>query len=253
MRFQYCFLVVFGAVVSYAQEFDDIFSMLGQMGKQGGAKAPICGANEIAVQVLDIEPESNGCSKPPGIRIGGEEDFTYCCDRHDACYSTCNVPKSYCDKDFDKCMQKMCNTIFAHNNQCSQAASMYSMGTMAFGQVGYADTQDTYCTCISSNPSEEKAVISEHYTRLLQGFYGKYAGGSAAVNVAEIVTSAKWSDKLHMLYYTLLKKYDNAIAHTEGRKGKKNIPKPLSSAPEGSAETAVDSGTKPPSSVTAEL
>lgn len=25
---------------------------------------------------------SNGCSKPPGFQIEGEEDFTYCCDKH---------------------------------------------------------------------------------------------------------------------------------------------------------------------------
>ena len=35
-------------------------------------------------------PESNGCSTM-GIKVGGEEDFTSCCDLHDVCYQTCGL------------------------------------------------------------------------------------------------------------------------------------------------------------------
>ena len=52
-------------------------------------------AGMVAVQESFAEKpfSSNGCSKPDGITVPGEEDFTYCCDRHDACYETCNIDK----------------------------------------------------------------------------------------------------------------------------------------------------------------
>jgi hypothetical protein len=45
-------------------------------------KSNIC-LNSNEHQVQNNKPiVSNGCSKPPGFQIGGEEDFTYCCDKH---------------------------------------------------------------------------------------------------------------------------------------------------------------------------
>jgi len=219
---------------SFAQIDLDLNDLImGQQGKAGADKAGAfaCGADEIAVQVLNAEPESNGCSKPAGIAVEGEEDFTYCCDRHDACYSSCNVLKRHCDTDFDKCMRKMCNVTFPHNPQCLRAAGLYSMATEMFGTSGYRGSQHKYCTCISAAPSKEDASAA-HYTKLLKSFYAKYPTDEAVRNravtkyVSDVVVSEKWSGRLHMLYYTLLKKYDNAIAHIDGRKGKKNIPTP---------------------------
>lgn len=81
-----------------------------------------CPAGEYPVQKADVEIESNGCSKPKFIQVGGEEDFTYCCDRHDACYASCSAPKVFCDKDFRKCMNSLCRTNFKHNQACPSAA-----------------------------------------------------------------------------------------------------------------------------------
>ena len=88
-----------------------------------------CKEGDKAVQIPGVLVESNGCSKPQGIEVGGEEDFTYCCDRHDACYGTCGLSKEYCDNDFGKCLKNMCKTIFTSNPQCTSAASMYQMAT----------------------------------------------------------------------------------------------------------------------------
>ena len=51
-------------------------------------------------------------------------DFTYCCDRHDACYGMCGVPKAFCDDDFKTCMLKQCRTDYKKNKQCPQAAEV---------------------------------------------------------------------------------------------------------------------------------
>jgi Group XII secretory phospholipase A2 precursor (PLA2G12) len=75
-----------------------------------------CPAGETAVQKRDKQVESNGCSKPDFLAIDGEEDFTYCCDRHDTCYAMCGASKSFCENDFDKCMKTMCKTTFRDND-----------------------------------------------------------------------------------------------------------------------------------------
>ena len=84
-----------------------------------------CKDGERLVQETNSIIESNGCSKPAFIHVNGEEDFTYCCDRHDACYATCGASKSFCDNDFGKCMQKLCDDFFSHNEACGRAAETY--------------------------------------------------------------------------------------------------------------------------------
>ena len=44
-------------------------------------------------------PESNGCTTM-GIKVGGEEDFTSCCDLHDVCYQTCGLTQQKCTLNF---------------------------------------------------------------------------------------------------------------------------------------------------------
>ena len=45
-----------------------------------------CPRGASAVQRASYRPESNGCSKPEFFKVEGEEDFTYCCDRHGKWY-----------------------------------------------------------------------------------------------------------------------------------------------------------------------
>ena len=94
-----------------------------------------CGQDEYLLQ-KSIRVESNGCSKPEFIQVQGEEDFTYCCDRHDACYATCGASQQFCDSDFKKCMKSLCLTEFPTNPQCVTAAETYAMGPMIFGTGG---------------------------------------------------------------------------------------------------------------------
>ena len=44
-------------------------------------------------------------------QVSGEEDFTYCCDRHDACYSVCGISKHLCEKDF---LSRFADQILPH-------------------------------------------------------------------------------------------------------------------------------------------
>ena len=110
-----------------------------------------CSSSQKKAQKKGVDIESNGCSKPAGLQISGEEDFTFCCDRHDACYATCSLSQNYCDKDFEKCMKNMCKEHFKQNDQCQGAAQMYAMGPMMFGKEPYEDLQQRHCTCVSKD------------------------------------------------------------------------------------------------------
>jgi hypothetical protein len=182
-------------------------------------------SSQVSAQKLDPLPSSNGCSKPSGISVGGEEDFTYCCDRHDACYSTCGISKDLCEHDFGKCMKRLCKTAFPSNPQCAGAAQMYQMGTTMFGGSGFEDLQRDYCECIP------KSDVTAHYSKLLKKVYKGHSTKSEAETTETIdKLMAKAGEepsvrKLGSLFYKILKKYDSAIQH-EGKRVGANPPKP---------------------------
>lgn len=158
------------------------------------------------------------------------------------CYGLCGSDKEYCDKDFEKCMKSMCSTIFPRNLQCKQAAQMYAMGTMMFGQVGFSESQEQHCTCIPNSAPELTKGSSDsltaeeaHYATLVEDFYNKYGLSEIERNSKETKSTPtealvlKYSRgkklPLYRLYYDLHKKYDNAILHTSKRR-KMDPPRP---------------------------
>jgi secretory phospholipase A2 len=190
----------------------------------GAAGADSCSDSSHAlVQKLGVFPSSNGCSKPPGLSVGGEEDFTYCCDRHDACYSTCGISKAYCEQDFGKCMEDLCRTTFASNRQCSSAAQVYTMGTTMFGGNGFQDLQNSFCECVPKND------IKKHYAKLLEKVYKEHTDKSP-IEASEVISKLldKVGDsvpKLARLFYKITKKYETVIQH-EGKRVGADPPRP---------------------------
>ena len=179
--------------------------------------------SHVLAQRLDKFPVSNGCSKPPGVSVGGEEDFTYCCDRHDACYSTCGIAKSFCEEDFGKCMEELCNTVFVNNPQCSSAAQVYQLGTTMFGGNGFQELQNEFCECVP------KSNVQIQYTMLLDKLYRMHSRKSPteiSAFVSKLVIKAGDSiPKLGRLFYKVVKKYDTSIQH-EGKRVGANPPRP---------------------------
>lgn len=205
---------------------------------------PSCLSSQLLIHDYSKQILSNGCSKPPYLKIEGEEDFTYCCDLHDTCYSICNIPKTYCDDDFEICLYKLCSIYSNNKEKCNHAANTYSLGTKVFGQVGYIESQQNYCKCINKDEYEENII------NMIQSFNEKYVKNNnkhqkdqqkeqqhneqqdneqeesekviKELNIQELFQ--KYSKKYEKLYYDLHKKYLNAIGHIEGRKHKRNVP-----------------------------
>lgn len=176
-----------------------------------------CPTNQVHVQ-NSRSVISNGCSKPSFIKVDGEEDFTKCCDLHDACYEMCGSEKTYCDEDFKACMRKMCSTVYFQNGKCDSAADAYAIGTMMFGHSGHLASQESHCECIDSTDSVD------HYKNLIEKFY-RIHNPDKIDAVGPIVDKALSKQKsfsngvvtkLYKLYYDLHKKYPAAIQHSKG-------------------------------------
>ena len=163
---------------------------------------------------------SNGCSKPPGLGIAGEENFTYCCDRHDACYESCGASKEYCDREFSECMKALCQSNFAKNSDCKSAAETYFMGVSFFGQGGFDDSQNQHCTCIDA------AKVDDHYTSLVSNFYETHVSTTKTKEEIEALVKGKGGSarRLAMLIFNLYRKYGQAIEHDSVRSKQTAVP-----------------------------
>lgn len=185
-----------------------------------------CPAGHVPVQHAAKQLESNGCSKPAGISIAGEEDFTYCCDRHDVGYLTCNMNKAWAETEFKKCLSSLCRTTYKENPHCQQAADMYVFGTTMLGGGAFAESQNDYCSCVPSSD------VKDHYTSYIQNFYKKHAHDKAAEwedgsklakylePTAKPGPLTKQFAKITKLIYQLHSKYPKALKHVGARVGK---------------------------------
>jgi len=107
-----------------------------------------------------------------------------------------------------------------------------------FGSSGFDQSQQEYCECIPSTS------VLPHYTQLITDFYEQYISDPAARKTgAEIIGKHKFGrntgteqsprySKMDRLYYELHKKYDNAIKHIDGRRGR-DPPRPHASSGKG--------------------
>jgi hypothetical protein len=175
-----------------------------------------CPPNTSIAQTLAM-PSSNGCSKPPGMSVEGEQDFTYCCDRHDVCYATCGIDKSFCEEDFGKCMTNLCATAFPTQPNCRGAASVYQMGVTMFGGQGFMQLQEEHCECI---PDDD---VVKRYRTILEGIYASHAPNKTQEETGAVLDKALTDaspSTLRKTFYRVLKKYDAAIVHVDGRVGR---------------------------------
>ena len=157
---------------------------------------------------------SNGCTGTGFIDLVGEEDFTTCCDEHDACYQVCGMTKKRCDIKFWDCLEHMCTTVFTTNKDCRSAANIYYIATRTLGREFYEDAQSEHCQCL------EHEKISDHYRDLISDFYDTYAPKSKSKFDWSKYEFFSWP-KLAALYNTLHEKYQKAIIHEGQRVGKK--------------------------------
>jgi secretory phospholipase A2 len=130
---------------SYSQpggniDLGDLLGMLGGAGGGGGGgkgKAAICPKGEVAVpgddQFTDAHLFANGCG-PTGMQMSEPYGLYKCCNGHDICYGLCGTTHSFCEKQFKKCMKKVCEEQLPEiQANCTQQAGGFSGMTAGFG------------------------------------------------------------------------------------------------------------------------
>lgn len=186
-------------------------SFFGALGLAKEAIPVICTDGMTPVQ-NNWPVTSNGCTGAEFIELDGEEDFTSCCDEHDACYQVCGMGKRKCDYKFWECMEHMCESVFSENKKCKKAANIYYLGTSTLGTAFYEDAQSEHCMCVDNKD------VTGHYKNLIDAFYTKHAPKSKSKfdwSKYEKFSASKFS----MLYNTLHEKYHASIEHEGSRVG----------------------------------
>ena len=186
----------------------------------------MCHSSMIAVQSYKAF-ESNGCTGGDLVKMmNSKEDFTYCCDLHDACYQTCGMTQKMCDAKFKQCMSGMCHTTFPKSPTCNNVANLYFMATSTLGGTFYEDAQSDHCECVDIRAS----VVQERYNKLINTFYKDHVSTEAAAKFDMSKYREKYKGsprKWGNLLYNLYAKYDYALIHTGSRVGKgSKIPRP---------------------------
>lgn len=188
-----------------------------------------CTPDETLVQNYKSKVISRGCVQHELLLIENLEDFTYCCDRHAACYQTCGTTKPLCDEDMKICMHKVCQAILGDSHMCEMNAETFHTAIVSSDFEVFHQCQMDYCVCYKTDE------IEEYYVAAVRDFYSKYVpdmvdNAEAAVklykkkniytsDVAPTYTFAK-------LYYDLHKKYDGAIGLSPGRLEIEHYPDP---------------------------
>lgn len=105
----------------------------------------------------------NGCGSPVfGFKFDiGIPSMNRCCNQHDTCYDTCGQEKSYCDKQFQVCLESICSNfqktlgLSKAIQACESAGNLLFDAVMHLGCKPYLDSQRTSCIC----HYEEKADL----------------------------------------------------------------------------------------------
>eukprot|EP00938_MAST-03A_sp_MAST-3A-sp1_P002533 g2533.t1 len=140
-----------------------------------------------------VQITANGCG-PEGMKIDEEFGLYRCCNRHDICFQSCGVTWRYCEKDFQKCMRKVCET--STKEGCQDQANVFSSMTSMFGSGFFDMSQDGVCECVDVSNKKERYV----------SFLQEISSNTMATEEANTLLE-KYEKKPGIMVYKALKKY----------------------------------------------
>ena len=140
-----------------------------------------------------VQITANGCG-PEGMKIDEEFGLYRCCNRHDICFQSCGVTWRYCEKDFQKCMRKVCET--STKEGCQDQANVFSSMTSMFGSGFFDMSQDGVRECVDVSNKKERYV----------SFLQEISSNTMATEEANALVE-KYEKKPGIMVYKALKKY----------------------------------------------
>lgn len=147
----------------------------------------------------------NGCG-PQGMQISEPFGLYKCCNRHDICYSLCNTPHSFCEKQFKKCMKGVCNSNAQDQQQeCHRTAGTFSGMTAVMGQGFHAQGQKESCDCFGTEDEAKRRHVD-----FVSHFYASYNSSQASEENVNALLE-RFEGKVGELYYQLALRYGHSF------------------------------------------
>lgn len=157
---------------------------------------------------------STGCSGMGGMQMmapGQDDDSNgpqaVCCDRKHACYQTCGSLKTFCDEEFQNCVQKVCEVMDDPDakEKCTQSGNILQlMVKMDNNCQKFDQDQYTHCECVPKNR------VGDKRERVLRNFYKKHQPESVS-KVPGLAKKADTQSKFVGLLLKLVKKYPQCV------------------------------------------
>ena len=188
----------------------------------------------VKVQDPDYQLWSNGCGTA-GMNMDMGFDFAPCCDRHDACYETCGMPKGACDRLFKGCMKKVCRAEGGKYEECVSASSVFTAGVGIFGCGSYLAGQQQACLCVPRQQAwaHLRSHIADQHTKYdTKNFPPSQRGLRQAKKRAEsllteyggVASTAKGEEKTARLMLKLSRRFSASVKILRGSTRDPNQP-----------------------------
>ena len=169
-----------------------------------------CSKGHEAAQKRPMKLVASGCSSSGAFTMSDTGDngpMSDCCNKRTACFQTCGMSKSACDKAFDACAATACLQVSGKEKEsCESTQEMQKLMASMGGCKDYDAGQQSSCQCMAP----EKAIARRD--RVLRDFYKKFNPENEASKVPALVEkSGSNNKKFAALMTQLIGKYPAAI------------------------------------------
>lgn len=174
----------------------------GMMNSGKASQEKVCSDGKISVPKKDSHKtfQANGCG-PQGMQIKEPHGLFRCCNFHDICFSVCGTTHDWCEKEFTKCMKRVCKKPESNDKEsCEEQADSFSSLTKSFGAGFHQSSQKLSCKCT------KKASAKKAHQKYLQAFLQENEPNEADDDRVEALLK-KWEGKEGQLYAGLVKKH----------------------------------------------
>lgn len=152
------------------RQVGDAKKLIEDLAQQYGSNAPAanipdkkaCGPGHVKVPKLNQHEFYRGRGCIPsgnGHRVIDIFGLGRCCNGREICLGTCGTTQMYCEEEFEKCMQKVCERPkVGLPKRCQEQIRTFTSVTKVFGLKLHQDWQAERCDC--ANSAED--VIKRH-------------------------------------------------------------------------------------------
>jgi len=192
---------------------EESIEAMGKMAKTLSQDFPhIClTESEVTAPKMDmhVNLRANGCG-PDGLKVTEEFGLHRCCNIHDVCFSVCGTKFGFCQKEFSRCMKKVCRKpLSGSKKKCRAKAKLFSSIETSEAANFHMTSQRLACDCFP-----DLGQATERHRDYLRSFLSEY-NSSQADDQEMHDTLETWKGQEGELYLNLVKTYGHQFVRFE--------------------------------------